>query len=70
MRSVVVSPFFDWGRNRPPAPPIQRNHIYEAHVKGSTKLHPDIPTELQGTYLGLAHPAAIKHLDRSGRNRN
>lgn len=66
MRSVVVSPFFDWGRDRPPAHPYNKTIIYEAHVKGFTKLHPDIPKELQGTYLGLAHPAAIKHLTDLG----
>lgn len=66
MRSVVVSPFFDWGRDRPPAHPYNETIIYEAHVKGFTKLHPDIPKELQGTYLGLAHPAAIKHLTDLG----
>ena len=66
MRSVVVSPFFDWGRDRPPAHPYHETIIYEAHVKGFTKLHPDIPKELQGTYLGLAHPAAIKHLTDLG----
>ena len=66
MRSVVVSPFFDWGRDRPPAHPYNETIIYEAPVKGFTKLHPDIPKELQGTYLGLAHPAAIKHLTDLG----
>ena len=66
MRSVVVSPFFDWGRDRPPAHPYNETIIYEAHVKGFTKLHPDVPKELQGTYLGLAHPAAIKHLTDLG----
>lgn len=66
MRSVVVSPFFDWGRDRPPTHPYNETIIYEAHVKGFTKLHPDIPKELQGTYLGLAHPAAIKHLTDLG----
>ena len=66
MRSVVVSPFFDWGRDRPPAHPYNETIIYEAHVKGFTKLHPDIPKELQRTYLGLAHPAAIKHLTDLG----
>ena len=66
MRSVVVSPFFDWGRDRPPAHPYHETIIYEAHVKGFTKLHPDIPKELQGTYLGLAPPAAIKHLTDLG----
>jgi glycogen operon protein len=40
--------------------------MYEIHVKGFTRLHPDIPPEIQGTYAGLAHPAAIDHLQRLG----
>jgi len=40
--------------------------IYELHVKGFTALHPDIPERLRGTYAGLAHPAAIKHLTDLG----
>ncbi len=40
--------------------------IYEAHVKGLTKLHPDIPPHLRGTYLGLCHPTMIAHFKRLG----
>ncbi len=40
--------------------------IYEAHVKGLTMRHPDIPEELRGTYAGLAHPALIEHLTKLG----
>ena len=40
--------------------------FYEVHVKGFTKLHPDVPEELRGTYAGLAHPAAVAHLQRLG----
>jgi glycogen operon protein len=40
--------------------------FYEVHVKGFTKLHPDVPEDLRGTYAGLAHPAAIAHLQRLG----
>ncbi len=40
--------------------------MYEIHVKGFTRLHPDIPPEIQGTYAGLAHPVAIDHLQRLG----
>jgi glycogen operon protein len=28
--------------------------------------HPDVPPELRGTYLGLAHPAVLEHLRRTG----
>jgi glycogen operon protein len=40
--------------------------LYEIHVKGFTQLHPDIPADIRGTYAGLAHPAAINHLQRLG----
>jgi glycogen operon protein len=40
--------------------------IYEAHVKGLTKLHPDIPETLRGTYDGMASPAMLEHLTRLG----
>ncbi|MCE1236532.1 MAG: glycogen debranching protein GlgX [Hyphomicrobiales bacterium] len=42
--------------------------VYECHVRGFTKLHPDIPEEIRGTFAGLAHPAAIGHLVRLGVN--
>jgi glycogen operon protein len=41
---------------------MDRTVIYEAHVKGLTKRHPDIPPALHGTYAGLGHPAMIAHL--------
>lgn len=40
--------------------------LYEVHVKGFSKAHPDIPTHLQGTYAALAHPAAIAHFRSLG----
>ena len=40
--------------------------IYEAHVRGLTRLHPDVPPELRGTYAGLAHPVIVDHLKRLG----
>ncbi|WP_424449583.1 glycogen debranching protein GlgX [Microbacterium arborescens] len=61
-RSVVVDPAFDWGGVRKPRVPRDRTVIYEAHVKGLTKRHPDIPPALHGTYAGLGHPAMIDHL--------
>jgi len=48
-----------------PVKPAERV-IYELHVKGFTALHPDIPPPLRGTYAGLAHPAAIAHLQSLG----
>ncbi|PPQ40226.1 glycogen operon protein [Rhodoblastus acidophilus] len=40
--------------------------IYEAHVRGFTKLLQDVPEKLRGTFAGLAHPAAIAHLQKLG----
>lgn len=61
-RSVVVDPSFDWGDDRPPARPWSETAIYECHVRGMTRLHPDVPEELRGTYLGLASPPVVEHL--------
>jgi isoamylase len=61
-RNVVINPFFDWGGDRPPRTPLHQTVIYEVHVKGFTARHPDVPAELRGTYAGLAHPAAVRHL--------
>ena len=66
MTSVVVNPFFDWGHDHPPQHEYHDSVIYEAHVRGLTKLHPGVPAELQGTYAGLAHPAVIEHLTTLG----
>ncbi|MDP9121489.1 MAG: glycogen debranching protein GlgX [Acidobacteriota bacterium] len=65
-RSVVVNPFFDWDNDRPPRVPVHETVIYEAHVKGFTARHPEVPAELRGTYAGLAHKAAIEHWKRLG----
>ncbi|HTT27298.1 MAG TPA: glycogen debranching protein GlgX [Solirubrobacteraceae bacterium] len=65
-RSVVVSGEFDWGDDRPPGLATADSMFYEVHVKGFTKLHPDVPEELRGTYAGVAHPAAVAHLKRLG----
>jgi isoamylase len=65
-RSVVVQPYFDWGNDRRLEIPWNETVIYEAHVKGLTMQHPDVPEALRGTYAGLAHPAIIRHLKSLG----
>jgi glycogen operon protein len=65
-RSVVQHPHFDWGGDRRPDTPLHDTVIYEAHVKGLTKCHPDIPEDVRGTYAGVAHPAIIEHLRSLG----
>ncbi len=66
MLGVVVNPFFDWTGDRTLNVPYNESLIYEAHVKGLTQLHPDVPESMRGTYAGLAHPAVIGHLQRLG----
>jgi glycogen operon protein len=61
-RSVVVDDAFDWGDDAPPRVPWTDTVIYEAHVRGLTIRHPDVPEELRGTYAGLAHPAVVEYL--------
>ena len=65
-KSVVINPFFDWNNDRPPRTPYNETVIYEAHVRGLTITHKDIPEEMRGTYAGLAHRAMIEHLTRLG----
>lgn len=66
MTSVVINPFFDWGDDRSPNIPYNETVIYEAHVKGMTMTHPDVPENLRGTYAGLAHPSIIDYLKDLG----
>ncbi|MFO7803256.1 MAG: glycogen debranching protein GlgX [Desulfovermiculus sp.] len=63
-RCVVHQPFFDWSGDRRLQLPWHETVIYETHVKGFTIRHPDIPEDIQGTYAGLAHPAAVEHLKK------
>jgi isoamylase len=65
-KNIVINPFFDWGNDRPPRTPYHETVIYEAHVRGLTLRHPEIPLHQRGTYAGLAHPAIIEHLQRVG----
>jgi len=61
-RSVVVHEGFDWGADAPPRTPWSDTVVYELHVRGFTAQHPGVPEHLRGTYAGLAHPAAVRHL--------
>ena len=61
-RSVVVAGGFDWQGDAPPRVPWSDTVLYEAHVRGLTVRHPDVPEDHRGTYAGLGHPAVIDHL--------
>ena len=60
-KCVVMDPAFTWEEDRPLRVPWHRTVIYECHVKGMTKLHPDVPEQLRGTYLGLCSDPMIEY---------
>ena len=65
-KSVVIDPQFDWQSDKRPAIPLHESVIYEVHVKGFSKLWPDVPDEIRGTYAGLGSPAAIDYFKKLG----
>jgi len=62
----VVDPAFTWGDDRPVRVPWDRTIIYETHVRGFTKRHPDVPENLQGTFAGLMHESVVKYIRKLG----
>ena len=65
-KGVVEDPAQTWGDDRAPRVPWRDTIIYEAHLKGLTELHPDMATEVRGTYTALGHPAVVEHLVKIG----
>jgi isoamylase len=65
-KSVVVNPDFDWEDDERPGTPWHETVIYEAHVKGFTKLRPGVRDDLRGTFAGLASDDAVAHLKALG----
>jgi isoamylase len=65
-KSVVVDSTFDWEGDRRPHTPWHKTIVYETHVKGFTKRHPDVPENIRGTYAGLAHATSIDYLKKLG----
>ncbi|MGH7665558.1 MAG: glycogen debranching protein GlgX [Gemmatimonadaceae bacterium] len=61
-KCVVVDSAFTWGNDRHPRTPWNRTVIYECHVKGLTQLHPGVPEEMRGRYLGIATDPILDHL--------
>ncbi len=65
-KCVIIDPSVTWGNDVHPAVPWDQTVIYEAHVKGMTARHPDVPERLRGTFAGLADPHAIDYLVKLG----
>jgi glycogen operon protein len=66
-KCVVVDPNFNWkGQPLRCRVPWDNTIIYEAHVKGFTKLHPAVPRARQGTYAGLGTEEVIDYVKSLG----
>ena len=64
--SVVIEERFEWGDDRSPNIPWADTIIYETHVTGISQLHPDVPEDIRGTYLGLVSEPILDHLKKLG----
>lgn len=65
-KCVVADSNFDWQQTVSPLVPWDRTVIYEAHVRGFTKMHPAVPEKLRGTFGGLAVPQVIEYIKSLG----
>jgi isoamylase len=65
-KSVVINNSFDWENVKQPKIPYHKSIIYEAHVKGLTKLMKEIPEDIRGTYCAVSHPVTIQYLKDLG----
>lgn len=65
-KSVIVDQSFDWQGDTHLRIPWNETIIYEAHMKGLTRMHPDIPENLRGTYLAAASEPVIRHFISMG----
>jgi glycogen operon protein len=65
-KCVVVDQAFTWGDDRPPKHALADTVFYEAHARGATMLHPEVPEAYRGTFAGLASPPFVRHLQKLG----
>ena len=66
LKGQVIHEEYDWEGVKRPMVPVADMVIYEAHVKGFTMRHPDVPEAIRGTYAGMAHPAVLDYLEKLG----
>ncbi len=65
-RGVVIDPSFDWEDERPRTSRSTESVIYEAHVRGLTMRHPEVPENIRGKYAGLASDPMLRHFKELG----
>ncbi len=66
LKARVIHDHHDWADDRAPNTPLADTVLYEMHIKGFSKLNPNVPETLRGTYAGLGHDVSIAHLKRLG----
>lgn len=65
-KSVITTDHYDWEDDAAPRTPWGNTVIYEAHVKGLTYLHPELPQAIRGTYKALGHPVMVAYFKQLG----
>jgi glycogen operon protein len=65
-KGITTDDHFDWQSVDKPEIKASERILYELHVKGFTRANSIIPPMNRGTYLGLAHPEAIKYFKKLG----
>ena len=66
-KCVVIDPWFDWHREASrPNVPWDQTIIYELHVRGYTKLRPDLYDRVRGTFSALASPQVVDYIKSLG----
>ena len=65
-KAIVIDSAYTWGNERRPETPWSETIVYELHVRGVTMQREDVPPALRGSFAGLAHPSAIRHLRALG----
>jgi isoamylase len=62
----VIDTAFTWGDDKPPRTPWHKTIIYEVHVKGFTRLHPEVPEKQRGTYAAVGSDTMLRYLQNLG----
>jgi isoamylase len=66
-KCLVVDPSFEWkSETRRHQVPWDRTIVYELHIRGYTKLHPEVPKKHRGTFAGLCNKNVINYIKSLG----
>lgn len=65
-KSKVIDPAFTWAEHPPVRVPWDRTVIYEAHLRGLSMRHPQVPEAVRGTFAGLMNADLLAHIRRLG----